>query len=251
MNRRFQQPLTLLPEFYRGVSIQVEAMAQAVSVDGLFERLEREEVFLRVDPGITPTMFRGAIVSEAELTLLRRIEDVVRLGKVRRIEPDQIVLDGGRVPTTARTLHVHCAAQGLAYRPPRPVFEPGRVTLQPVAWGFVCYQFAMLGVVEATVDGDDEKNRLCPAVRYWDSNEDFLAAFLAGLIGDRARARHAPLAAWMKATRLNPAGGVAAYRDDRRVIEARDRIKRFGPAAAQNLTKLLAASRPPAGRAGE
>ena len=250
LNRRFQQPLTLVPELFRGVSIQVEAMAQAASVDDLFERLEREGVFLRVDPEVTPTMFRGAIVSEAELTLLRRIEDVVRMGRVRRIERDEIILDGGRAPTTARTLHVHCAAHGLAYRPPRPVFEPGRVTLQPVAWGFACYQFAMLGVVEATVDGDDEKNRLCPAIRYWDRNEDFLTAFLATLAGDRARAQHPPLAAWMKATRLNPAGGVSAYRDDPRVIEARDRIKRFGPAAAQNLMKLLAGAGAAAGPSG-
>ena len=74
-------------------------MAQASSVDDLFARLESEGFFLRIDPGVAPTMFRGAVVSEAELALLRRIEDVVRLGHVRRIERDEIVLDEGRVPT--------------------------------------------------------------------------------------------------------------------------------------------------------
>src|SRR6202050_5879497 len=117
LNRRFQQPHALLPDFYRGMAIQFEAMAQATSVQDLFARLESEEFFLRIDPGVAATMFRGAVISEAELRLLRRIEDVVRLGHVRRIERDEIVLDEGRVPTSDRTVHVHCAARGLR-RPP-------------------------------------------------------------------------------------------------------------------------------------
>jgi hypothetical protein len=239
MNRRFQQPHTLVPELYRGAAIQLEAMAAASSMADLFARLEAEGVFLRVDPAIEPTMFRGAVVSEPELALLRQIEDVVRLGPVRRIERDQIILEKGRVPTGPRTLHVHCASRALAHRPLRPIFEPGLVTVQPILWGFACYQFATLGVVEATVDDDQEKNRLCPPIRYWDQNQDYLSAFLAGMAGDRARARHPRLASWSKATRLNPVSGVAAYRDDPRVIDARDRIKRSAAAAAANLVRLL------------
>jgi hypothetical protein len=239
MNRRFQQPHALVPDFYRGAAIQIEAMAQAGSIDELFARLELEGVFLRIDPHVVPTMFRGAVVSESELRLLSRIEDVVRMGHVRRIERSEIVLDQDRVPTDERTVHVHCAARGLARPPLRPIFEPGRVTIQPFFWGFACYQFAMLGVIEATADSDEQKNRLCPPVAYWDRNEDYLTAFLATLTGDRARAAHPPLASWIKASRLNPFSGVAAHRDDPRVIDARERSKRFGAAAAANLPKLL------------
>ena len=54
----------------------------------------------REPKNVTPTI-RGAIVSESELSLLRRIENVVRLGHVRKIEPNEIVLDEGRpVPRT-------------------------------------------------------------------------------------------------------------------------------------------------------
>jgi hypothetical protein len=240
MNRRFQQPHTLWPDFYRGAALQLEAMAQATSVDDVFARLEQLGFVFRVDTSITPDMFRGAVTSEAELALLRRIEDVVRLGRVRRIARDEIVLDGGRIPTTERTVHVHCASQGLARPPLRPIFEPGRVTVQPIFFGFACYQFATLGVVEATVDSDEEKNRLCPPISYWDRNEDYLSGLLAGLVGDRARAQHAALGAFMKATRLNPAAGIAAHRDDPRVGEARERIKRHGAAAAANLRMILA-----------
>jgi hypothetical protein len=241
MNRKFQQPFTLLPDLYRGAAIQVEAMARAGSVDELFSRLESEEVLLRIDPRVVPTMFRGAVVSEAELGLLRQIEDVIRLGHVRRIERDEVVLDRGRVPTDARTVHVHCAARGLARPPLRPIFEPGRVTLQPCFWGYACYQFALIGLVEATIADDDEKNRLCPPISYWDQNHDYLTAYLALLAGERARSAHPALGGWIRSTRLNPMSGLAAHRDDPRVIEARERIKRFGAAAVANLQKLAPA----------
>lgn len=242
LNRRFQQPHALLPDFYRGMALQLEAMAQATSVQDLFARLEAEEFFLRIDPGVAPTMFRGAVISEAEMGLLRRIEDVVRLGHVRRIERDEIFLDEGRVPTSEGTVHVHCAARGLPRPPLRPIFEPGRVTVQPFLWGFACFQFAMLGVVEATVESDAEKNRLCPPIAYWDANTDYLSAFLAALANERARASHPALASWAKETRLNPLGGIVLYRDAPNVIDDRERIKRFGAGAASNLVKLLRAS---------
>src|SRR6185436_11531809 len=73
LNRRFQQPYTMLPDLYWGTSIQVEALAVATSVADLVARLEAEAIFVRVDPDLTPTMFRGAIVSESELALLRQI----------------------------------------------------------------------------------------------------------------------------------------------------------------------------------
>jgi hypothetical protein len=239
MNRKFQQPHRLLPDFYRGTAIQIEAMAQAGSVDELFARLESEGVVVRIDSSVVPTMFRGAIVSDSELRLLRQIEDVVRLGHVRRIERDEIVLDGGRVASDPRTLYVHCAARGLASPPLRPIFEPGRVTIQPFLWGFACYQFALLGVIEATVESDEQKNRLCPPVKYWDKNEDYLSAFLAMLIGDRLRVTHPALASWSKGTRLNPISGIPSQLGDPRVIDSRERIKRFGAAAVENLQKLL------------
>jgi hypothetical protein len=186
-------------------------------------------------------MFRGAVVSEQEIDLLRRIHDVVRMGYVRRIDRDAIVLDQGSVPTNERTVHVHCAASALARPPLRPIFEDGRVTVQPIMWGFACYQFAMLGVTEATVDSTEEKNRLSPPIPYWDEKKDYLSAFLAGMKGDRARAAHPALASWMKTTRLNPVSGLAAYADDPRVVESRDRIKRTAASAVANLAKLLSA----------
>ena len=240
INRRFQQPHGLTPESYRATALQLEAIAEARSLDELFTRLEQERFFLRVDPSVKPSMFRGAIVSEGEVELLRRIENVVRLGHVRRIERDAIVLDEGRIPTDERTLHVHCASAALVRRPQRAIFEPGRVTIQVFQFGLACYAAALLGVVEATIASDEEKNRLCSPLPYWNQNEDFLTGFMAAMSGEQLRAAQPTLAQWVKTTRLNPLSGVARYRDRPDVRETRERIKRFGVSAAMNMQKLLA-----------
>ena len=244
INRKFNQPHLLLPDFYHGMAMQFEAMASAASIPDLFARLEAEGFFLRVDPDITPSMFRGAVIGEVELGLLRRIENVVRLGHVKRIDRNEITLDEGRVPTSERTLHVHCAAKGLSRRPPRPIFEPGRVTVQPFRWGFTCYQYAMLGVVEALLNTDEEKNLVCPAISYWEADADYLSSFLAMLANKRALAAHPALVQWAKNTRLSPLSQISQFRDEPGVIDSRERMKHCGPTAAGNLISLLKANRP-------
>jgi hypothetical protein len=239
VNRRFNQPQDGLPDFMTGVGLQFKAMALGTSVDDVFARLEADGLFLRVDPGVAPTMSRGAMVGEAELALLRRIGDVVRRGHVRRIERDRIVFDDGAVPTRPGTLHVHCAALGLARPPLRPIFEADRVTLQPLFWGFACYPAALLGVAEASIADTAAKNRLCPPIHYWDQPRDYLSAYLALMAHDRARAAHPTLAAWAKGTRLNPMAGLGPYRDDTKVQQAWADIKQHGAAAAANLARLL------------
>ena len=103
MNRAFLQSGELVGRFLEGLSLQLEAAAQAASLDDLFARLEAAEQLLRVDRSVQPTKYNGATVTAAEIEALRRIEDVVRLGQVRRIERDAIVLERGQGPDEART----------------------------------------------------------------------------------------------------------------------------------------------------
>lgn len=243
LNRRFHQPHTLLPEFYAGVGLQFQAMAQAKSVDDLFLRLEKDGFFLRVDQTIMPTMMNGAILSEVELALLRQITDVVRLGRVRRIRRGSMVLDQGEVTMPEDALYIHCAAIGLARPPLRPIFEAGRLTVQPTMWGFACHQFALLGVAEATIDGDEEKNRLCRPIRYWTQSVDYLAAYMALLAGERARSAYPAIASWARESRLNPLGRLGEYSNHPTVLETRTILKRVAPAAVENMSKLLAERR--------
>lgn len=75
MNRKFQQPHTLLPDFFHGHAIQIEAMAEASSTGELFARLEAEGIFFRLDRGIAPTMLHGAIMMTSGRTDGDRSED--------------------------------------------------------------------------------------------------------------------------------------------------------------------------------
>lgn len=238
MNRRYQQAGRFLPDFLAGNAAQIEAMAEASSIDEMFARFEAAGLFLRMDPSRPATMVRGGIISERELELARSVTDVVRLGRVRRLERDAAILEGGRVPCEPGAVYVHCAASAFARPPIRPIFEPGRISVQPMLWAFACYQFTLIGVAEAELANDDERNAACRPIPYWDSPPDYLRAYLATMATTTAFAAHPALAAWNRTTRLNPMSGVGPHRDDPRVVAARDRIKRFALAAAENLKRL-------------
>ena len=240
LNRRLHWPCFGLPEFYRGTALQFQAMSQATSVEDLFLRLEADGFFMRVDQKIMPTMMRGAILSEFELALLRQLKDVVRLGRVRRIGRGRVVLGKGEIATADDAIYIHCAAHGLARPPLRTIFGAGRLTVQPTMWGFASQQFALLGVVEALIVDNDEKNRLCPTIRYWDCNADYLTAYMARIAGEQARNAYPSLAAWTRASRLKALGRLGENRDHPSVVAAGNVLKAVGAAAIENVSKLVA-----------
>ena len=90
----------------RDFSNQLAAVHEAESLPDLFDRLESKGCLLRIDTSVDPTMYRCAILSQAELTELRRIEDVVRMGHVHTVEPGRMTLDG-RNPRHRRIRAVH------------------------------------------------------------------------------------------------------------------------------------------------
>ena len=77
----------------------VSAAAQAEDATDFAHRLEASGVFLRFDEAVEPTMFRGSTMSTRELEQGRQIENVVRLGRVRRISATEVTLDEGSLPT--------------------------------------------------------------------------------------------------------------------------------------------------------
>jgi hypothetical protein len=75
----------------------MEAAAEASLVADLFLRLERGGQMLPIDPSVMPTMYHSATISAGEVETLRRIKNVVRFGRVKRIERGAVVLEGGEV----------------------------------------------------------------------------------------------------------------------------------------------------------
>lgn len=203
-DRAMTQPLQLLAAAAEWIALQMEAAAHAESPADLLRRLEASGVLIALDPAAGPTVFRGATLSEGERTTLRSIENVVRLGRVLHVGTNRIDLEADSIATDPNHLHVDCTAAGLGTPPPRPVFGPGRITLQRVQAGIDPFSAALIGTVEAIRDDDDEKNRLCPPNPMTGEAIDFAYNFL---VTHRARAMwtaEPDLNRWVSSTRLSP-----------------------------------------------
>ncbi|HEX6876462.1 MAG TPA: FAD/NAD(P)-binding protein, partial [Nocardioidaceae bacterium] len=203
LNRAVIQPD---PAVFIGMAADtVEAAAQAASPDDLFFRLEAGGVMLRIDPSLTPTMAKTPTLAQWELDRLRTIENVVRLGHIQSAEPTRLRFDEGEVAIAKDAVIVHCAASGLRYRPLVPIWGPEAITLQPIRTGFPCFGAALAGYVEATLEGDEEKNRLCPPSPYSNTPTDWARMQVLGGQASMAFASNPDLKAWADRVSLNPA----------------------------------------------
>ena len=96
LNRVFFQPGQGVVPTFEGVVLDLEAVAECDSIEQVYERLEERQVMLRIDRSVQPSMLKGATASVGELDELRRIENVVRLGHVERIDLDTITSNRDR-----------------------------------------------------------------------------------------------------------------------------------------------------------
>ena len=235
LNRHYTQGGQLVGTTFEGLSLQLEAAAQATSFDDLFARLEAAGQILRVDRAVEATMFRGATLSTTEIDRLRRITNVVRLGKVCRIEPERIVLDQGTVPTSPRHLHVLCAAAGLSRARETPVCAAGRITLQSVRPGLLPFASALIAFVEATREDVETQNQLCPPNRQPSIPLDWTRGMLISMEAARRWSKEPDIADWLERARLNMLRGLQRHSDEEHVRRA---MARFAANVGPGLAKL-------------
>lgn len=237
-HRRHFQPLDLVGENMDGISLDAEAGANATDVDDLFQRLEESGRLARIDPTARATMYRGTMVSPGELDAVRQIEDVVRLGRVKLIEADRIVLEGGEVGTGDDVLHVDCTAYGLRAAPPTPIFREDRVVLQQVRQNSPTFNAALVGFVEAHRDDDAERNRLCPPNPYASSIHDWPGMTRRTFEIEQRWLSEQDLSEWMAESRLNLLRGLPDHAAEPRVSAALQRfLTNVGP-ATERLAEL-------------
>lgn len=232
LNRAVVQPD---PAVFIGMAADtMEAAVGAATPDDLFLDLEERGVMLRVDPSVTPTMAKTPTLGTWELDLLRTIEDVVRRGHLERVEPGRLVLERGEVAIAKDAVVVHCAASGLPRRPTVPIWGADAITLQPIRAGFPCFGAALAGFVEATVDDDAEKNRLCPPSPYSDSLTDWAAMQALGGRAAMSFSADPDIKAWADGVALNPSRIPPERRDDPALLTAVDRFSgSVGPGLAR------------------
>lgn len=232
---------------FRAFALQAEIAAAAETIEDLFVRLEAAGQLLRLDNCVSPTMYHGAIVSVAELAALRRITNVIRMGRVQRVERKRIHLERGVVESSADRLYVDCSARGAERRPAVPIFAGQKITPQMVRALQPTFSSAFIAHVETSIDGEAEKNALCTPIPMSDAPQDWLSMMLLNLTNQDRWRRDPQLKDWITHSRLDRFSGLA-----RKVTPADtdklDLLQRYGhaaSAAAPNLQRLIAAANSP------
>jgi NAD(P)-binding Rossmann-like domain len=216
----------------------MESAAGAESLDDLFLRLEAVGVMLRIDDQVVPTMAKTPTLGTWELDLLRTIDNVVRLGRIKHVTPREVVLDRGSIPLEPGSLVVHCAASGLQYPPLVPLWGPDKIRLQTIRVGFPCFCAALAGYVEATRDDDRERNRLCPPNTLPDNTSDWARMQVRGTIAARLYGAEPDIAEWANGCALNPARIQPDQREDPGVKAAAQRIADGADAGLARMAEL-------------
>ena len=225
----------------KSLADQVEALAKASSLDDLFERLEAAGELLRIDPGVKPAAFHCATVSAGELDQLRRIRNVVRLGRVSEVRVGGMVLEKGEVATRADSLYVDCSATGLPPLPPRPVFEGGSITVQFVRMCQPAFSAALIAHVEANFGDQHEKNAMCSAIPPPNAALDWVRVMITELTNRYRWSKIPEIDEWLARSRLdNIAKQIRALTGTEKAVLAHlQRYVEYVGAAAKNATRLL------------
>ncbi len=171
LNRDALYPDGLASEF----GTQLEILSDATSLTDVLQRLEAAGRLLRLDAKVWPSKYRCATVNEAELAQLRRIGDVERSGRIERIDGPTLHFAERTRHLTERTRHlanrtrhldetvdeilyVDCTADGLAKRPPRPIWDGDRITLQSISMCQQVMSAAAIAALELALPDDAKKN---------------------------------------------------------------------------------------------
>ncbi len=236
LNRAVVQPD---PAVFLGMAADtMQIAAGATSADALFLGLEEAGIMLRVDTRVTPTMAKTPTLAQWELDKLRTIENVVRLGHVRGVAHGVLSCAEGDVPLPPRTLVVHCAASGLQYPTPRPIWNAESIVLQNVRAGFPCFGAALVGFVEATRDDDAEKNRLCPPTPYSNTTTDWCTMQVLGARASASFGAEPDIKAWADSLPLNPARTPPEEIARPQVRAAVERYREHAPAGLARMAEL-------------
>ncbi len=228
------------------VSNQFRSVHEAENLPDLFDRLETHGCLQRIDQSVDPTMYRCAILSQAELAELRRITDVVRMGHVQAVEPGRITLEGGGVDIDSSVLYIDCSADGLAHREPTTVFTDGHISLQTIRTCQPAFSASVIAHVEATYADDETRNAFCGPVPYPRVPIDWLRMMLAFNKNQLRWFSDPDMMAWVDAARLNVLHHVTSAVSER----ARERIISMltsqMPAINDKLEELIALAVRPA-----
>ena len=153
-------------------------------------------------------MFHGATITQAELNELRRIQSVIRMGRVEKIEADQITLEGGTIPTGPNIVHVDCSASAITNLHTKPIFQGDLITPQTVRSYQPVFSASLIAHVEATRETEQEKNQLCGVVPLPNLDTDWITMMIPFMMNQYQWSRDPELREWLSHNRLDGFSGM-------------------------------------------
>lgn len=172
---------------------------------------------------------------------------------VRRHQPSGARYSLMKVPATTPPSYevadgVRCVPVGelptvaVPHRPARPIFEPGRITLQWVRACQPTFSATMVAHIEATFEDIDEKNAVCRPIEPPTEPLDWLRMLAPELDNRAARTQHPSIEAFLIGNRLDLFAKTASERVGVDA-EATEHITRYltnGGPARERIDELLA-----------
>ena len=217
------------------------ALAQSENVDEVFERLERDDVMLRINKNVKPTMFHYATISQGEVDILQQIENVVRKGRVKSIDAAGMTFANGRHPVEGAAVYIDCTATAVERRPVVPQFQNDLITLQMIRIPQPAFSAALTAFLEATYDDDETKNRMGQPIALPDSIEGYPPATLTNMLNQFQWSQDQKVNQWITSCRLDGFGkmifGVAP--DDSKKMAVLEQFRTNAMAAMGNIPNLI------------
>ena len=242
-NRANVQPgLQFFMQTFGSLALQMEAIGKANSLADLLSRLEADEQLLRLAPAIEPSMYHAAVVSQAELIELRKIKNIVRMGRIQRIDTDAIVLANGTVASDPDRLYVDCSATAAQLRPIIPVFAGNKITPQFVRAFQPTFSAAFIAHVESTIESEAEKNQLCTVVPLPDKPITWLTMQGVNMANQFRWNNNKDLGLWILQSRLDgfSATSRAISKEDEEKMAVLIRFRNAAMAAGMKIPVLIA-----------
>ena len=229
-----------------GVSLR-EAMANEDSIEGMALALEKANCWMRLDHNVMPQMYHFAVISEAEIDMLRSIKNIVRLGRVSAITDTQIVLEKGIIELAEslennKTLFVDCSASAVGHYDTCPIFLDDKINLQWIRYPLIPFSMALIAHMEGTMtdEGADKLNSIIKPLPSPHTLKDFFRYVQIELMNSYKISKIPHLNDWAKSSRLDGANIISHYFDpsDERHIAMISRVKTATMGALKNLPKV-------------
>jgi hypothetical protein len=223
-------------------AIQAEAVATAENLDDLFDKLEQGGVLMRLDENVKPKMFHGATVSRDELAQLRRVKNIIRKGRVTRIDTDKIHFGDDSITTTTNTIHIDCSARAVPVSETYDVFQGDKIVVQTVRSYQPVFSAAFIAHIEANYDDEALKNELCTVVPLPNHDTDWLVGTAAQMQNQRRWSQESGLRDWLMSNRLDGFTKLVQPSDETTAeqLAVLMRLKTAAPKAGANIPKLMA-----------